>query len=148
MERTLDHKSMERAKKKNVQAILGLLKMKTYKQSESVKHARSQKNGFQRNVLNDIFKITRFPSKQTRDDLALLLNHTSRGIQIWFQNQRNNKSERGENNYNEYRGKRREEKELNGTIDLIRLVDIIEHHLPSEKKIHWESVINHASHSS
>ena len=143
-----NHKYAERARKKNIQAILGLLKMKGGETMGSSKHSRSQKNGFQRNVLNEVFKITRFPSKQTRDDLALLLSHTSRGIQIWFQNQRNNKGDRGENASNEYRGKGREEKEKRGTIDLLKLVEIIEQYIPAEKRPYWENIINHAPYSS
>lgn len=84
----------DNAKKRNIQAMLGLLKIKSINNQQDYRTLRIQKNEFQKSVLKDVFKLTRFPSKQTREDLALLLNHTNRGIQIWFQNQRNSREEK------------------------------------------------------
>lgn len=76
-------------RKKNLQALLGMLKMKSMLTEEQTNKPRMQKTDFQKAVLKEIFDITKFPSRQTREYLALLLKHSARGIQIWFQNQRN-----------------------------------------------------------
>ncbi|CAD27070.1 putative protein with homeobox domain [Encephalitozoon cuniculi GB-M1] len=39
-------------------------------------------------VLTKIFEITQYPSHDTRQNLAILLNMSPRTIQIWFQNSR------------------------------------------------------------
>lgn len=120
-------------RKRNIQAVLGLLKIKYRDNENDYRNFRIQKNEFQKNVLKDVFRLTRFPSKQTRDDLALLLNHTNRGIQIWFQNQRNNRDEKDDGM----------DKAKRGTVDILTLVDIIENNIPIDKKLYWEKFINH-----
>lgn len=47
-----------------------------------------KKSPLQLNVLKELFKITQFPSTQTRNDLSLLINIPQRSIQVWFQNTR------------------------------------------------------------
>lgn len=132
---------LSNVRKRNIQAILGLLKMKNKEHDVEFKNFRIQKNEFQKNVLRDVFRLTRFPSKQTRDDLALLLNHTNRGIQIWFQNQRNNREENEDSDaeFNE-----KSEKSKRATVDILTLVDIIENNIPRDKRVYWESFINYA----
>lgn len=131
-------------RKRNIQAVLGLLKMKSRETDSDYKSFRIQKNEFQKNVLKDVFKLTRFPSKQTRDDLALLLNHTNRGIQIWFQNQRNSREEKEDHNSSESKSlTEKTGKSKRGTIDILTLVDIIENNIPRDKKPYWENFINH-----
>lgn len=92
-----------------------------------------------------MFQLTRFPSKQTRDDLALLLNHTNRGIQIWFQNQRNSREDKQEEKIGcDFRNSlEKSEKSCRGAIDILTLVDIIENNIPKDKKLYWENFINH-----
>ena len=128
-------------RKKNIQAVLGLLKMKNKEHDNEFKNYRVQKNEFQKNVLRDVFRLTRFPSKPTRDDLALLLNHTNRGIQIWFQNQRNN---REENEEIEEDSPEKIDKSKRLTIDIITLIDIIENNIPRDKKIFGDNIINYS----
>ncbi len=127
-------------KKHNMQAILGLLKIKNNKTNEDNKNFRIQKNEFQRNVLNEVFKLTKFPSKQTRDDLALLLNHTNRGIQIWFQNKRNSKYCK-HNSLKKSIDKQLKTKHIE--IDILTLIEIVEKMLPKDKKTFWTSFINY-----
>ena len=73
----------------------------------------------------------------TRDDLALLLNHTNRGIQIWFQNQRNSRDAKDSD------ALARVDKSKRGTVDILTLIDIIENNLPGDKRRFWERFINH-----
>lgn len=135
----------ENVRKRNIQGLLGLLKMKNeYGYNES-KTYRVQKNEFQRKILKDVYKITKFPSKQTRDDLALLLNHTNRGIQIWFQNQRNSKDDKSKRQNDSHDTSESEEKPKKTTIDMSILIDIIERNIPKNKKNFWENFINHRS---
>lgn len=133
----------EHARKRNLQAVLGLLKMKNNENSVSFRNMRIQKNDFQKNVLREVFKLTRFPTKQTRDDLALLLNHTNRGIQIWFQNQRNNRDWSDEERHGQGRNSSKDMKNKHGNIDIMALIDIIENNIPGDKKYFWEKFINH-----
>ena len=131
-------------RKRNIQAVLGLLKMKSRENDGDYRTFRIQKNDFQKNVLRDVFKLTRFPSKQTRDDLALLLNHTNRGIQIWFQNQRNSRDDRDEHNTSGLQlSVEKMGRSKRGTIDILTLVDIIESNIPRDKRPCWENFINH-----
>lgn len=131
-------------RKRNIQAVLGLLKIKSKENESDYKNFRIQKNEFQKNVLKDVFKLTKFPSKQTRDDLALLLNHTNRGIQIWFQNQRNNREDKDDDKSSDVKCSfEKFERSKRGTIDILTLVDIIENNIPGEKKSFWENFINH-----
>lgn len=129
-------------KKRNMQAILGFLEIKKNEVLDENKNLRIQKSKFQTNVLKEVFKITKFPSKQTRDDLALLLNHTNRGIQIWFQNRRNSRDGKYKiKNYKDLSNKNSASK--SNVIDILTLVDIIDENFPQDKKIYWDNFINH-----
>ncbi|KAM0680570.1 hypothetical protein GINT2_001258 [Glugoides intestinalis] len=79
-----------KAKEDNYTAFIGLLKLKRGDLLHSNKKIRTHKNDFQKALLIDILQITKFPSSDTREELALILNHTARSIQIWFQNNRQN----------------------------------------------------------
>lgn len=131
-------------RKRNLQGLLGLLKMKNEFGDNDCRSYRVQKNDFQRRILKDVYRLTKFPSKQTRDDLALLLNHTNRGIQIWFQNQRNSKEDRS-NRLSESQTSESTQRPKKATIDIAVLIDIIERNIPKDKRIFWERFINHAS---
>ncbi|KAI4290844.1 hypothetical protein PAPHI01_0118 [Pancytospora philotis] len=134
----------ERARKRNLQAVLGLLKMKNDESNGDFRNLRTQKNEFQKSVLKEVFRLTRFPSKQTRDDLALLLNHTNRGIQIWFQNQRNNRESKEEDRHSSSPVESdRRAKDKHGTIDVLTLIDIIEKNIPGDKIYYWKNFIDH-----
>lgn len=72
-----------------IEAALGLLKIKRiYKDKTFCEQGYKYKSALQTDVLNDIFMMTMYPSAQTRDTLAILLNLNPRSIQIWFQNAR------------------------------------------------------------
>ncbi|KAI9296336.1 Lim3/4 [Neoconidiobolus thromboides FSU 785] len=42
-------------------------------------------------ILNSVYKITEFPTRQMRHYLAKILGLPPRSVQIWFQNQRQKK---------------------------------------------------------
>lgn len=134
-------------RKRNIQGLLGLLKMKNEYGDAEYKNFRVQKNEFQRKILKDVYKLTKFPSKQTRDDLALLLNHTNRGIQIWFQNQRNSREDKtGNRSDSNQTTDSSDNKPKKATVDISVLIDIVEKNIPNEKRDFWERFINHVSH--
>ena len=139
---SLEREIAESVRKRNIQAVLGLLKMKNDDGAGEHRGFRAQKNEFQRRVLRDVFKRTRFPSKETRDDLALLLSHTNRGIQIWFQNQRNSRDDRDCADLKSPQDRRNNR----NAIDILTLAEIIENNLPHEKRYFWERFINYVPH--
>lgn len=141
-----DKKSVLReARKRNLESLLGLLKLKKGDLLTSNKKLRTHKNAFQKTVLTEVFKTTKFPTSETREDLALILNHTTRGIQIWFQNNRHNLGSENETNLIEKK------------FDLItrlpitkkkvfekdRLCDILEDNLKGNTKIEWIKYVNY-----
>ncbi|KAM0681816.1 hypothetical protein GINT2_000333 [Glugoides intestinalis] len=72
-----------------LEAILGILKMKRiYKDQIYKKKGYKYKTDFQIRVLNDVLRITPYPSSQALDALGTLLNLKPRSVQIWFQNAR------------------------------------------------------------
>lgn len=72
-----------------LEAILGILKMKRiYKDQIFKKKGYKYKTDFQIRVLNDVLRITPYPSSQALDALGTLLNLKPRSVQIWFQNAR------------------------------------------------------------
>lgn len=127
-------------RKKNFQALLGMLKIKSFSEEEKGGKQRIQKSEFQKAVLKEIFDITKFPSRQTRDDLAVLLKHSSRGIQIWFQNQRNKLIISEQEQFPGQKRKKLFEKKK--TIDLTTLTNIVERNISGKSKIHWCNFIN------
>lgn len=74
-------------KEKEIQAGLGLLKLSKLNIRRDFVDI-SRKSSFQKAALKKIFNLTKYPTKQTRDDLALFLSLSSKSIQIWFQNER------------------------------------------------------------
>lgn len=68
-------------------AIVGLLKLKRMSQRGRTA-GYHYKTPFQIFVLTSVFKLTNYPSRITRHDLAILLNISPRSIQIWLQNTR------------------------------------------------------------
>jgi hypothetical protein len=72
-----------------LEAILGILKMKRiYKDQIFKKKGYKYKTDFQIRVLNDVLRITPYPSSLALDALGTLLNLKPRSVQIWFQNAR------------------------------------------------------------
>ena len=69
----------------SVQALLGLLKLK-YEGSSPPN--RNKKSALQNRVLRYVFRISMYPSLQTKIDLSILLNLSVRSISVWFQNER------------------------------------------------------------
>ena len=132
-------------RRKNFQALLGMLKIKSCSEEEKSSKQRIQKSEFQKAVLKEIFDITKFPSRQTRDDLAVLLKHSSRGIQIWFQNQRNKLLISEQEQFPGQKRKKLFEKKK--TIDLTTLTNIVERNISDKIKVHWCNFINFDSES-
>ncbi|ELA41761.1 uncharacterized protein VICG_01265 [Vittaforma corneae ATCC 50505] len=137
--------SCKKARENNLEALLGLMKLKRGELLSSSRKVRTHKNDFQKAVLVDVFAITKFPSSDTREDLALILNHTSRSIQIWFQNNRHSISSEetceirlkfGIDSDEETNSKKR-------TIDRYLLGKILETHLSDRTKMAWDSFINY-----
>ncbi|KAF9761938.1 Homeobox protein HD-7 [Nosema granulosis] len=90
------HKIVEEMENQ-LHAALGLLKLsKGHEQKSSLDISR--KTEFQKTALKKIFNLTKYPTKQTREDMALLLALSPKTIQIWFQNERKlrRKEERNE----------------------------------------------------
>ncbi|ORD94799.1 HD7 [Enterospora canceri] len=123
----------EMARKRNMQALLGMLKIMTIEDDYGVNRPRVQKSEFQKGVLKAVFGVTKFPSKQTREDLALLLNQTARSIQIWFQNQRNK-------NVKKYLQRTKNDTKV--TVESNTLTNIIEKELSSSTRKQWDEFIN------
>ncbi|KAL6120950.1 hypothetical protein NUSPORA_02223 [Nucleospora cyclopteri] len=129
-------------RKKNIQALLGMLKIRHLSHKRNVK-PRVQKSEFQKAVLKNVFTVTRFPSRQTREDLAILLNHTPRGIQIWFQNQRNKMGMLDLDTTSSSRSRSINDKKM--TIDISILTDIVEYHISLVGREYWDEFINYDS---
>ncbi|KXN70368.1 hypothetical protein CONCODRAFT_23001, partial [Conidiobolus coronatus NRRL 28638] len=49
---------------------------------------RKRANAKQLEVLQQIYEVNKFPNAILREQLAKQLGMTTRGVQIWFQNQR------------------------------------------------------------
>lgn len=82
--RRLIHPGVE----KELEAIIGILKLKKGMTQNTGWSEKVKKTPFQIRVLQELFKITEFPSTTTRRDLSLLLSIPQRSIQVWFQNTR------------------------------------------------------------
>ncbi|KAI5150959.1 hypothetical protein ENBRE01_1804 [Enteropsectra breve] len=126
-------------KSKSIEAVMGLLKMKSVRETGTPKtQHRTQRSEYQKSVLREVYKITRFPSRETREDLALLLNNTERNIQIWFQNQRNH-YDLGRKSH----GAGADEADIKArkTVDIFTLMRIIERYMPVAKQKEWNSML-------
>ncbi|KAI4290809.1 hypothetical protein PAPHI01_0083 [Pancytospora philotis] len=77
-----------RAEERELEAALGILKLRHGPQQPANWYEKIKKTPFQTQVLREVFKATQFPTPGTRRDLALLLAIPQRCIQIWFQNAR------------------------------------------------------------
>ncbi|ORD93783.1 HD4 [Enterospora canceri] len=74
-----------------IEAYLGLLKLKR----ETVIMAYSEncyinKTELQRLLLNSVFRLIKYPGRNTRYNLSILLNLSLRRVQVYFQNLRMN----------------------------------------------------------
>lgn len=76
-----------------IQACLGLLKLKRSHMNH-IESNKYRKTPLQTMVLTEVFKLTGYPSTQTKVDLSLLLNLPISAIQIWFQNERRSRRRR------------------------------------------------------
>lgn len=108
-------------KELEIQAYLGLIRLKR-SQRLHLEIGKCRKSPFQILVLTEVFKLTGYPSTQTKMDLSLLINLPIQAIQVWFQNER--------------RSRRRRLKKISGgtvfseneffEISILTLVEIIE----------------------
>ena len=71
-----------------IQAALELLKLNRIGREDDYDFIRNKKTDFQNTVLKEVFKLTMYPSAQTKTDISILLDLSVRTIQIWFQNER------------------------------------------------------------
>lgn len=133
------------ARKRNLEALLGLMKLKRGDLLCSNKKIRTHKNDFQRAVLIDIFAITKFPSSETREELALILNHTARSIQIWFQNNRHTISTADSDEVKMKFGidSSEDSNSKKKTVDAYLLGKILENHFSEKTIAAWNSFINY-----
>ncbi|KAM0686706.1 hypothetical protein COBT_002067 [Conglomerata obtusa] len=70
-------------------AILGLLSLKYDGNIGKKRDANYKyKTDFQLKMLKEVYKITQYPSTDTRTNIGILLDMQPRSIQIWFQNMR------------------------------------------------------------
>lgn len=136
---------IKQSRRKNLEALLGLLKLKRGDSLYSNKKLRTHKNEFQRAILTDVFACTKFPTSETREDLALILNHTTRGIQIWFQNNRHNYADSlGKKNQIEIINENEEHfKTKKRSIDRVILCEILEKHLDRDSANLWLEFISY-----
>lgn len=71
------------------EAVVGLVKLRRLSDKSYLGLAGYRyKTSVQVRVLTKVFEVTRYPSQDTRQSLAVLLNMSPRTIQIWFQNTR------------------------------------------------------------
>ncbi|KAF5140432.1 homeobox domain-containing protein [Vairimorpha ceranae] len=69
-----------------IQAALGLCLLKNgYENNNS---SRCKKSRIQSLILKEVFKLTMYPSSQTKMDLSIMLNLKVKTINVWFQNER------------------------------------------------------------
>lgn len=73
---------------RELEAAIGILKLKKSGSRMNTWSEKIKKTPYQVRVLQELFKVTEFPSTATRKDLALLLSIPQRSIQVWFQNTR------------------------------------------------------------
>lgn len=75
---------------KTIQAALGLVKLVRGEAVIAPGIRGNKKSQFQNMVLREVFKLTMYPSPQTKIDLGILLNLSEKAIKVWFQNERQN----------------------------------------------------------
>ncbi|KAF9761948.1 Homeobox protein HD-8 [Nosema granulosis] len=80
-------------KESEIQAYLGLIRLKRG-QKINKDGVKCRKSAFQVTVLSEVFKLTGYPSTQTKMDLSLLINLPIQAIQVWFQNERRSRRRR------------------------------------------------------
>jgi len=142
---SVDDPLFRQSRESNLEALFGLMKLKRGELLCSNRKVRTHKNDFQRAVLVDVFAITKFPSSDTREELALILNHTARSIQIWFQNNRHTIST---HESDEIRSKfgldsSEETNTKKKTVDRHLLAAILESHFSGKTRMAWDMFINY-----
>lgn len=75
-------------RERELEALIGILKLKRGGFIRAGWSEKIKKSPFQIKVLQEIFRITEFPSTATRRDLSILLSIPHRSVQVWFQNTR------------------------------------------------------------
>lgn len=110
---------------KELEAVMGILKLKKGIVMRPGWSEKVKKTPFQIKVLQEIFKITEFPSTGTRKDLSLLLSIPQRSIQVWFQNTRQAKRKHRDSLADQGICAHSSSDTENEDISLTQLVDII-----------------------
>lgn len=110
---------------KELEAVMGILKLKKGVVRQSGWAEKIKKTPFQVKVLQELFKLTEFPSTATRRDLSLLLSIPQRSIQVWFQNTRQAKKKYRDVLIDRGLYSNSSSESENEDISLCQLVDII-----------------------
>ncbi|KAL6120660.1 hypothetical protein NUSPORA_02574 [Nucleospora cyclopteri] len=72
-----------------IEGFLGLLKLRRAETINAYSECiYTNKTPKQKKVLDEIFEITPYPGKQTRNNVSILLNLSNRKVQVYFQNLR------------------------------------------------------------
>ncbi|ORD97945.1 HD4 [Hepatospora eriocheir] len=71
-----------------VDALLGLLKLKSMKNANTNRPKYTRKTDLQKRVLDRVFKIIQRPNNELKENLSLILSLDPKIIQIYFQNKR------------------------------------------------------------
>merc|ERR1712080_248744 len=74
--------------KKEVTACIAMLELNNFQRLKNNPVEKFRKNVFQTNFLNNVYKICKFPSTNTRKNIGLIIGVLPRVIQVWFQNKR------------------------------------------------------------
>ena len=76
-------------RKLEIEGLLGLLRFKRYSNVHALKSSDyTNKTPIQKQLLEIIFKITKYPGKETRTNISILANLNIRKTQVSFQNLR------------------------------------------------------------
>ncbi|TBU08866.1 homeobox domain-containing protein [Hamiltosporidium magnivora] len=80
---------MEWITEKEAETLIALLKIRRENRIKYIgNNGYKYKSRRQLAMLNRIYNITNYPSTDTRNDIAVLLDIPQRSVQIWFQNTR------------------------------------------------------------
>ncbi|EOB14142.1 Homeobox protein HD-8 [Nosema bombycis CQ1] len=104
-----------------IQAYLGLIKLKKRRGDNTNDGCKYRKSPLQVKILSEVFRLTGYPSTQTKLDLSLLIDLPIQTVQVWFQNERRSRRRKLRK---EGKSIPQEDEEL-FEISILTLVDII-----------------------
>lgn len=83
----MNKKKIKENKGEVADSLVGILKLR-YENENLFSNDKIRKTDLQTSALIELFKISNFPSTETREEIAILLGLPQRSVQIWFQNRR------------------------------------------------------------